>query len=52
MAGESFALIGRLLGRRRRRTTASYAHLTDTHLIGAADRIGVIIFGMMQFDDC
>ena len=52
MAGEGLPQVGRILGHRRHRTTASYAHLADAHLVEAAERIGAIVFGMMQFDDC
>ena len=43
MAGENLLLAGRLLGHRRHRTTASYAHLDDAHLIEAAEKVGAII---------
>ena len=33
MAGEGLPLVGRLLGHRRHRTTAGYAHLADSHLL-------------------
>ena len=43
MSGENLPLVGKLLGHRRRRTTAGYAHLADGHLVAAADRVGGII---------
>ena len=47
MSGEGLPLVGRLLGHRRHRTTASYAHLADAHLVEAAERIGCIILRAM-----
>ena len=43
MSGENLSLVGKLLGRRRHRTTAGYAHLADADLVEAADKIGAII---------
>ena len=48
MAGENLPLVGKLLGHRRHRTTAGYAHLADAHLadahlIEAAEQVGRII---------
>ena len=43
MAGENLPLVGKLLGHRRHRTTAGYAHLADGHLVDAAERVGAII---------
>ena len=40
MAGENLPLVGKLLGHRRHRTTAGYAHLDDAHLVEAAERVG------------
>ena len=40
-------LVGKLLGHRRHRTTAGYAHLDDAHLVEAAERVGRIIVEMM-----
>ena len=48
MAGESLPLVGQLLGHRRHRTTASYAHLADRHLVEAAEHVGVIIAMAMR----
>ena len=36
MSGENLPPVGRLLGHRRHRTTAGYAHLADGHLVEAA----------------
>lgn len=43
MAGENLPLVGKLLGHRRHRTTAGYAHLADDHLVEAAEHVGRII---------
>ena len=40
MSGENLPLVGRLLGHRRHRTTAGYAHLADDHLVEAAEKVG------------
>ena len=40
MAGENLPLVGKLLGHRRHRTTAGYAHLDDAHLVEAAEKVG------------
>ena len=50
MAGENLPLISKLLGHRRHRTTAGYAHLADGHLVEAADRVGTIIERAMKGD--
>ena len=41
--GRELALVGKLLGHRRHRTTAGYAHLADGHLVEAAEKVGAII---------
>ncbi|MDE2811879.1 MAG: tyrosine-type recombinase/integrase, partial [Gemmatimonadota bacterium] len=43
MAGENLPLVGKILGHRRHRTTAGYAHLADAHLVEAAEKVGAII---------
>ena len=43
MSGENLPLVGKILGHRRHRTTAGYAHLADAHLVEAADKVGSII---------
>ena len=43
-------LVGKLLGHRRHRTTAGYAHLADDHLVEAAERVGGVIAEAM--DQC
>jgi len=48
MAGENLPLVGKLLGHRRHRTTADYAHLADAHLVEAAERVGSIIAAAME----
>lgn len=48
MAGEGLPLVDRLLGHRRHRTTAGYAHLADAHLVDAAEHIGSIIIRAMS----
>ena len=47
MSGENLPLVGKLLGHRRHRTTAGYAHLADDHLVAAAERVGSIIAAAM-----
>ena len=48
MAGENVPLVGKLLGHRRHRTTAGYAHLADAHLVEAAKQVGRIIAVQMR----
>ena len=48
MSGENLPLVGKLLGHRRHRTTAGYAHLADGHLVEAAEKVGSIIAAAMQ----
>ena len=48
MSGENLPLVGRLLGHRRHRTTAGYAHLVDGHLVEAAEKVGNIIAEAME----
>ena len=43
MSGENLPLVGKLLGHRRHRTTAEYAHLADDHLVEAVEMVGSII---------
>ena len=50
MSGENLPLVGKLLGHRRHRTTASYAHLNDAHLVDAAERVANIIHRAMCND--
>ena len=50
MSGENLPLVGKLLGHRRHRTTAGYAHLADEHLVEAAERVGRTIAEAMQLD--
>ena len=47
MAGENLPLVGKLLGHRRHRTTAGYAHLDDAHLVEAAEKVGAAIAAEM-----
>ena len=47
MSGENLPLVGKLLGHRRHETTAEYAHLSDRHLIAAAEKVGGIIAAAM-----
>ena len=42
MYGENFALVGKLLGHQRHRTTAGYARLADAHLVRTAEKLGEI----------
>ncbi len=48
MAGENLPLVGKLLGHRRHRTTAGYAHLADAHLVEAAEMVGAAIAEAMH----
>ena len=48
MAGENLPLVGKLLGHRRHRTTAGYAHLADAHLVEAAEKVGSLIADAMR----
>ena len=43
MASENLPLVGRMLGHRRRRTTAAYTHVADAHLVEAPERGGAVI---------
>ena len=43
MAGENLHLVGKLLGHRRHRTTAGYAHLADARLVEAVEKVGSFI---------
>ena len=52
MSGENLPLVGKLLGHRRHRTTAGYAHLADEHLVEAAEKIGAIIWQAMAMQTC
>ena len=49
MSGENLPLVGKLLGHRRHRTTAGYVHLSDGHLVEAAEAVGTVIADTMQF---
>ena len=51
MAGENLPMVGKLLGHRRHRTTAGYAHLADGHLVKAAEEVGTTVaqaMGMLR----
>ena len=39
MAGKNLPLVRKLLGHRRHRTTARYAHLADAHLAEEAEKV-------------
>ena len=47
MSGENLPLVGRLLGHRRHRTTAGYAHVADAHLVEVAEKVGNVIVAAM-----
>ena len=47
MAGENLPQVGKLLGHRRYRTTAAYAHVADAHLVETAEKVGAVIAGAM-----
>jgi integrase len=46
-ASETLPMIGKLLGHARVDTTARYAHLDDSQLLGVAERIGALIVRAM-----
>ena len=48
MSGENLPLVGKLLGHRRHRTTAGYAHLAAAHLVEAAEKVGGVIAAAMR----
>ena len=48
MAGENLPLVGKLLGHKRHRTTAGYAHLSDEHLVEAVENVGSVIAEAMN----
>ena len=50
MSSENLPLIGRILGHRPHRTTAGYAHLSDAHLVEAAERVGGLIADAMDLE--
>ncbi len=50
MAGENLPLVGKLLGHKRHRTTAGYAHLSDEHLVEAAERVGSLVAEAMNLE--
>ena len=50
MSGENLPLVGKLLGHRRHRTTASYARFADEHVVAAAERVGSVIEQAMEGD--
>ena len=47
LASENLPLVIALLGHRRHRTTAGYAHLADAHLVKAAETVNVAIAAAM-----
>ena len=49
MNGVELTTVGRLLGHRKRRTTAIYAHLDDAALQGAAAQAAAVIAGAMGY---
>ena len=51
MSGEGLSQVGKLLGHRRHRTTANYAHLADAHLVEAAEKVGHFVARAMQLSD-
>ena len=48
MTEEALPMIGKLLGHASVKSTARYAHLDDTHLIGASQKVGDAIEAMMS----
>ena len=51
MSGEHLPQVGKLLGHRRHRTTAGYAHLDDRHLVETVEEVGCIIADAMTGDE-
>ena len=47
-AGENLPLVGKILGHRRHRTTAGYAHLADAHLVETVEKVGSAIAEAMK----
>ena len=47
MNGVGLTAVGKLLGHRKRATTAIYAHLDDAYLVDAAERVGAAILRAM-----
>ena len=45
--GISLMVIGKLLGHAKLQTTSRYAHLDDSHVVDAANRIGDLIADVM-----
>ena len=50
MSGDNLSLVGTMLGHRRYRTTACYAHLADGHLVESAEKVGQLIFEALAKD--
>ena len=50
MSDENLPQIDKLLGHRRHRTTASYTHLTDGHLVETAGRVDSPIAEAMRIE--
>ena len=48
MSGENLPLVDKLLGHRRHRTTAGYAHLANTYLAEAAEKVESLIAETMR----
>lgn len=48
MSGDNIPLVGKLLGHCRHETTADYVHLTDAHLVEAAERIESLTAAAME----
>ena len=48
MSGENLPLVGKLLGHRRHKTTAGYAHLADGDLVETAEKVGSLIADAMN----
>ncbi len=48
MSGENLPLVGKLLGHKRHETTAGYSHLADSHLVEAAEKVGVLVARAMK----
>ena len=51
MSGDGLSQAGKLLGHRRHRTTANYAHLADAHLVEAVEKVGRFFARAMRLSD-
>lgn len=50
MGSENLPHVGKLLGHKRHRTAAGYAHLADAHLVEATERVRSLIAEAMNLE--